>query len=130
MKILNLTQHVATQEQKDAGVIDLAPEDRKVLIFLLTFDEIPSNSEMWNLAKKICYLAEKSHPDKFVGEFGDQTYPPVMIGGAPFFMAPLEKTLSEIFTVLYAFSKRVSVDESQQDGTVIKKNGLSSCRFR
>jgi hypothetical protein len=45
-----------------------------------------------------------------------------MIGGAPFFMSTLEKTLKEYgIKPLYAFSKRESVEENE-NGIIIKKS--------
>lgn len=44
-----------------------------------------------------------------------------MIGGPPFLMSTLESSLSVVgVTPCYAFSKRVSVDETQPDGSVKK----------
>ena len=45
----------------------------------------------------------------------------VMIGGAPFFMPPLQKALLEArISVRYAFSRRISHEEMQPDGSVRK----------
>ena len=44
-----------------------------------------------------------------------------MIGGAPFFMGPLERALRENgITPLYAFSKREAADIKQADGSIKK----------
>ncbi len=41
MNILNLTQHPATPEQLEAGVVDLIGESLEHMTALLTFHEIP-----------------------------------------------------------------------------------------
>ena len=105
--ILNLTQHAASQTQTEAGVIAASFADR--LPSLLTFVGIPSPLEIRQRAEVIASLA------------ADDGVSQAMIGGAPFFMAPLEKALQAVgITPLYAFSERVSVDAIQQDGTVRK----------
>lgn len=108
MKILNLTQHKATPEQVDAGVVGLNEWDKRNLIKFLTFDEIPSQSDLEQRATSIVSL---------VSEWNDG----VMIGGAPYLMASLEKALiNAYFTPMYAFSKRESVEEVQPDGSTKK----------
>lgn len=107
MKILNLTQHSATLEQIAAGVVE--PADKHLVQALITFDNLPDANE---LKAKAAALAQMAAYDRF---------DTVMIGGAPFFMAPLEKALRERnIKILYAFSKRESVDELQTDGSVKK----------
>lgn len=112
-KILNLTQHVATQEQLAAGVVDLDQESRSTLAKLLTFEAIPSSHDMARRACKIAQIAEeKSLADN------DKC---VMVGGAPFFMSTLERVLMKKgFDILYAFSKRESVERMKPDGSFEK----------
>jgi len=113
MRIYNLTQHPATPEQKAQGVIDLPDVDRRMLANLLTFDEIPSQDDMTSRAMAIVNLLADIAP-------GGQT---VMIGGAPFFMSTLEGILIQAgHTPVYAFSKRVSVETQNPDGSVTKTN--------
>ena len=107
MSILNLTQHQATFEQIDSGVYDLDADGRKILSALLTFDELPSGPVLIDRAQEIAALAADAND--------------VMIGGAPFFMSVLEKTLLQNGKrVHYAFSKRVSVEALQPDGSIKK----------
>ena len=110
MKIINLTQHQATEEQKTQGVFDL--EDTRELKALLTFNDIPDDTEMRERASRIAEIA-KSHFDENGGR--------AMIGGAPFFMSVLENALldADIYP-LYAFSKREVVETTKEDGTVVK----------
>lgn len=105
--ILNLTQHAATPEQAATGVIAASFADR--LPSLLTFVGLPSPTEITQRAEVIASLA------------ADDGVSQAMIGGAPFFMAPLEKALRAVgITPLYAFSERASVDSVQPDGSIRK----------
>lgn len=114
MKIWNLTQHPATPEQIAAGVVDLPPSLIPSLQRLLTFEDIPSNTEMIDRSYEIAELAAKAGAAN-----GDEA----MIGGAPFFMSTLERTLMvEDLEPVYAFSKRDSIEEVQPDGTTVKRS--------
>lgn len=118
MRIVNLTQHTATAEQIEAGVYDLPAEDRAILSDLLTFEEIPDADTLWARAVGIAQIANLAVTRD------DIDLPRVMIGGAPYLMASLEVALrARRIRPVYAFSKRVSVDETQPDGTV-KKVGV------
>ena len=111
MTIINLTQHVSTAEQLQAGVIDLPGDQRTKLIGLLTFEEIPTPADLQNRAKGIVDLLEQL----------DQMPTRAMIGGAPFFMGHLEEELRNAFVIpTYAFSKRVVTEVTQPDGSVVK----------
>jgi hypothetical protein len=121
MKILNLTQHISTTEQKLDGVVDLPKEVIETLKNLLTFNEIPSYSEMNLRALEISklYLTER----KRIFNETQEICKYALIGGAPFFMSALERSLYEHgITPLYSFSKRVSTEETLEDGTVKKLN--------
>lgn len=120
--IVNLTQHNSTVEQ---GVYDL-PEDMKVqLKDLLTFHNLPTQKEIQSRAAQIADLAnlffveEMEGLDLVDGEFTVSA----MIGGAPYLMSPLEEYLKQnSIAPLYAFSQRVSVEETDSEGNVHKKN--------
>lgn len=104
-KIINLTQHTATPDQRISGVVD-HPE-REKLQKLLTFDEIPSPEEITDRAEKIAKMASG--------------YREAMIGGAPFLMSALEWELFKVTCVpLYAFSKRVVNEVVDNNGNVQK----------
>lgn len=112
MSIINLTQHKATNDQVNYGVVDLPQELHTKLVELITFNDIPQSGEMIKRANAIVELVQSF----------DDNADFAMIGGAPFFMAILEDTLNDAaIQPLYAFSKRVSVEEVQADGTVAKK---------
>jgi hypothetical protein len=112
-KIVNLTQHVATPEQIAQGVVDLDHEDRAECARLLTFDELPTEEDLWVRADQLVELVKCSP----ISEPGCW----VMIGGAPFFMESLATALRrEGYCPVYAFSRRESIEEKQADGSVRK----------
>ena len=124
MKILNLTQHTATPEQRFAGVIDLpeqaAAELRQLLTFSVSGPDGLASAE--NAYAKV--LARAGQIVELVVVPAIERDPEItaaMIGGAPYLMAPLERALMKIgVTPVYALSDRVSVEETQPDGTVRK----------
>lgn len=105
--IINLTQHVASKEQRDAGVTE--PADKAEVERLLTFDVPPSADEMRSRATRLAEITLAAKAEA------------AMIGGAPYFMVPLEAALKRAgVRVLFAFSARVSDDTVQADGSVKK----------
>lgn len=107
--MINLTQHTATTEQSDAGVVAAPFAER--LPSLLTFVGIPTPVEIRQRAEVIASLA------------ADTGAKCAMIGGAPFFMGSLEVALHAVgIHAVFAFSDRVSVEEAQADGSVRKVN--------
>ncbi len=128
-QVANLTQHSATDEQKLAGVYDLPASQQASLKTLLTFDDVPSREEMKTRASKIadliCVHEIEGADDMSVRQLhaAEKALTPdaAMVGGAPFFMRHLEDALhARGIEVVYAFSKRESVDVPQEDGTVRK----------
>ena len=109
-RIINLTQHKPTKEQIEAGVFDADEFWRERITKALTFDELPTADEIRRRAKELASIAYTHYADA------------AMIGGAPYLMAPLEEELRKLrITPLYAFSRRVSIEEQQRDGSVVKK---------
>jgi len=108
MEIFNLTQHQATQEQKEAGVYEPDNEIKEKIKELLTFDNLPTKAEIEEKARLLTGIA--------IAEGAEY----VMIGGAPFLMPVLEKYL-KIYDIipLYAFSKRIS-EEKEINGKIQK----------
>lgn len=107
MMILNLTQHDATPEQSAVGVVE--PVDKALVKAILTFDTLPSAADLRANARALADIASAAGADA------------AMIGGAPFFMAPLAEALGRSgIRVLYAFSRRESVESAQPDGSVRK----------
>jgi hypothetical protein len=130
--IINLTQHAATDAQKEQGVVDLpglsVVNGKPVttpgsvharLVELLTFDAIPTAEEMRARAADIAELACHNG----LGDDDGEDPPPAeaMIGGAPYFQSALEQALLDRgVEPVYAFSTRQSMDTVQKDGTVKK----------
>jgi hypothetical protein len=110
-KILNLTQHLSTEEQRVAGVIDLPEKERKELCKLLTFNTLEETKEMVDRADEIVNIV-LDLPYKV-----DET----MIGGALFFMSTLEAALwAEHIKPVYAFTTREVIEIHNPDDTVTK----------
>jgi hypothetical protein len=118
--ILNLTQHVATDEQTAQLVVEPRMTKEKIKK-LLTFEEIPSKEEIEARAKELARIAV-SEASMYAGDTDNEVWiTRVMLGGAPYLMGALEKAVRECgFTPVYAFSKRESVDQPQPDGSVRK----------
>ena len=120
--IINLTQHQASAEQHAAGVVDPTPEEKTEIVGLLTFDLLPESGEVACRALRLATLAAGLTwgplPD---GGEGVREGTRIMIGGAPYLMAPLEKELRSWGLIpVYAFSVRESVETTDPDGTVRK----------
>ncbi len=115
--MINLTQHSPTPEQFAAGVIDPPAEMKAEIIRLLNFTTIPTREEVVVKAEKLAHIvAEWAYEEEDLRN-GQE----VMIGGAPYLMGPLEKALTlRGMTPFYAFSERVSSEETLPDGSVRK----------
>lgn len=115
--ILNLTQHKATSAQIKAGVVDCPKIGLDQVLRHLNFQHIPTEEDMFDRAIKIKEIVK------------DLGYDTVMIGGAPFFMSTLERTLKMSgIKVLYAFSERVS-HERMVNGQVEKTTTFEHLGF-
>lgn len=122
--VLNLTQHVATAEQTEAGVVE--PADKKAVQTALTFDDIPSSDDVFFTARELASIAYNWRFD--LGLDGQSLR--VMIGGAPFLMSQLEAELQRLgFVPVYAFSKRVSEESLDSEGNVVKTNVFKHVGF-
>ena len=120
--ILNLTQHSATPEQINSGVVDLPdPVLRQVVAELLTFDQPPRHPEIAGRAADLAMVAVETFDllsETVVGDDGPRF---VMIGGALWLMAPLARALRALgLEPVFAFSSRETVEETQPDGSVRK----------
>jgi len=134
--VLNLTQHAPTEEQAHDGVINTVAQT--AVKELLTFNEIPSLSEMEERANKLVDIVVESVTCIWYGPeepedaltFFRTTDTKVLIGGAPFFMSTLERVLKlNGITPMYAFSARDSVETVLEDGTVRKVNTFKHLGF-
>jgi hypothetical protein len=107
MKVINLTQHKATPDQIEVGVVE--PKKKHEVAILLTFTELPMSSEIKERAASLAEIAKEENAQY------------AMIGGAPFLMVELHHALLQRgITPLYAFSKRESIEETLPDGSVKK----------
>jgi len=114
--ILNLTQHPATPEQVEAGVVEVG--EKEMLQELLTFEELPDASNILNRAFHIADIAIREKRKRFPdGDYASGEGLKVMIGGAPYLMSDLENALRGYeFRPVYAFSKRVSEERIARMG--------------
>ena len=142
--ILNLTQHQATKEQLEDGVIDLPTSYREKLVKFLTFEKLPNCNEIKERAGAIYdliidFCLDENSPIKDEvketivsddGEFGNKyeinekefrkLNLAFMIGGALWLMKPLIEELENIGTPVFAFTKRVVEEMPQADGSIKK----------
>ncbi len=143
MSILNLTQHIATPEQRTAGVVE--PIAKDIVQSYLTFEGLPQGGKIahnvgqlvvicqrWK-SRNLAVLQQATQQSDSVPytllEVHDLMRPHVMIGGAPFLMEPLATALKAAgFNPVYAFSNRESV-ETVVDGKVIKTSVFTHIGF-
>lgn len=124
--IINLTQHLATQEQRTAGVVDLPAALRAQVTNWLTFNVLPTAVEIHERAETLADLACRLQAPEDRANEGLELPSAAfalhaLIGGAPWLMAPLEAALRDRGVIpVYAFSVRESVEETAPDGTVRK----------
>lgn len=109
MAILNLTQHPASDDQQQDGVVE--PDNKGEVKDLLTFDEAPSIKVLRDRAAKLAEVASNHDANA------------AMIGGMPAFMSALERALARKGVApLYAFTQRESVEVKTEDGGTEKKS--------
>lgn len=112
MVIVNLTQHAATPLQRAAGVIDFSDAEKATLVELLTInckDDAEPDAMVWR-AKAIADIASNADAEQ------------AMIGGHLGLTALVARELAvRGIAPLLAFSERLSTDEVQPDGSVIKR---------
>ena len=108
--MFNLTQHAATKEQIEAGVIDPQESTKECIARLLTFNTVPSQPALRGRAKTIARRCEAGTTH-------------ALIGGAPYLMSYLEHELKARGIVpVYAFSLRISEEHTNEQGQVVKTN--------
>ena len=111
--LINLTQHPLTEEQRNSVDCTIEPKGMEVY---LNFDSMPTAEIIEDRAYEMfgC-LMQMLPPDV------EPTDCTVLLGGAPFFMSACERAATHYgFKYCYAFSKRVSEEVKQPDGTVKK----------
>lgn len=124
--IVNLTQHEATADQIAAGVVDLPEGLRRKAKEYLDFSEAPEDWELEERADRLVFIVHAFCAALDMDTEGVQ----VMIGGAGFLMGDLEALLiQDRLEPVYSFSKRVSLDVPQADGTVRKVSEFKHIKF-
>lgn len=108
MRILNLTQHVATAPQLEAGVVEPDAETKGRIRDLLTFHTVPNVEDIKARAYLLAGVA--------VG------FDAAMLGGAPYLMPALVDALrAKNVRTLFSFTERRSVERPNEvDGSVEK----------
>jgi hypothetical protein len=113
--IVNLTQHQATPEQIEAGVSQSQSQEIRRL---LTFESLPTRREIAERAEALAEIASATGADY------------AMIGGAPYLMSELEHALRDVgVTPLYAFSRRESIEEINENGETVKRTVFKHLGF-
>ena len=108
-KILNLTQHELTEEQKKDGIAEPGAENREQIVSLLNFCCKPDAASIRKRATVLARMAEEE------GAEG------VMLGGAPYLMPALVESMRERgLRVFFSYSPRVSIERTRPDGGVEK----------
>ncbi len=125
MLTINLTQHISTPDQRAAGVVDLPPLQRAMVTTALTFETIEGATDLWELDSRVLQLVQLAGAEAArlrAGQGAENPLVHVMVGGAPWIVAPLVRALGDMPGVrpVYAFSQRASEDQPQPDGSVKK----------
>ena len=109
MILINLTQHNLTQEQlKDA--VEVGNDVHDEVVKLITFSGLPTTGEIKGNASRLAEICRDMHASHAV------------IGGAPYFMGPLEQALRRAGIVpLYAFTERVAVEVTNPETGEVTK---------
>lgn len=120
MRIINLTQHIATPDQKRAGLEDLHEDAHDEIRGWITFSSMPTPTDLKVRAEgcaAACYEYGRNHngaAPKYA-----------LIGGAPFFQPYLAQALRDRGIVpLYAFSQRVTEEINGVKKSVFKHEGF------
>lgn len=126
--IINLTQHVMTQEQyflnnEELTEVKFRPYNGTSMSSpdyvkkLLNFTSIPSKKEI--ISRAIALAAYASGLLNQAKNDNDKLF--ALIGGAPYLMGELEEALKQNdIQPLYAYSQRESVETINNDGSVTK----------
>lgn len=117
MIIYNLTQHNLTQDQLDAGVVELNEICQSEIRAYLTFNTIPSKKQIQENARRLVASLLTYHPEAKGGT--------ALVGGAPFFMSALEQALkSNGIEAVYAFTQRIVEEKDGVKKSIFKHEGF------
>jgi len=120
MRIINLTQHTSTPDQKLAGLEDLHEGAHDEIRGWISFSSMPSHTDL-KVRAEGCAAACREYGRNHNGA------PPkyALIGGAPFFQHILAKELRDRGIIpLYAFSQRVTEEIDGVKKSVFKHEGF------
>ena len=109
--ILNMTQHVATAQQLEAGVVEPDAQTKAQIRRLMTFDDDkpPTRREIGEAAQSLAQIAKATEART------------VMIGGAPWLMPALARALKEEgLDAVGAYSKRTTKQIPGPDGPIMR----------
>lgn len=109
MILINLTQHTLTADQLQ-GAVEVGTDVRDEVVKLITFNGLPTAGEIKGNASRLTEICRDMHASHAV------------IGGAPYFMGPLEQALRKAGIVpLYAFTERVAVEVTNPETGEVTK---------
>lgn len=115
-KVLNLTMHPASDEQKEEGVVE--PPNKAEVKALLNFEDLPPSEEVAKRADALVALCVEGG------------FEAAMVGGASFLMHALhERLVAAGVEPKYAFSKRESVEHVNEKGEVVKRSVFKHLGF-
>ena len=115
MTIFNVTQHTASKEQLNAGVVELNEICQGEVRSYLTFTSIPAKSVLQENARRLVASLLAYHPEAKTA----------LIGGAPFFMSALEQALkAKGVEAVYAFTQRTVEEKDGVKKSVFKHEGF------
>ncbi len=97
--ILNLTRHLATDEQAATGLVNLRPDIISKIHELSIFQPVPTDDILYERAYAIVAILKDNG-------FSNEC---VMLGGAPYFIAILDTVITAAgFKPCYPFTLKVS----------------------
>jgi hypothetical protein len=112
--VFNLTRHKATKDQKAVGIIDLPYEYITRINTLSTFEPIPTSTHLIERANEIVAVLQE-----YIRISGMYEVDSVMLGGAPYFNAVLDKVLTiNGFVPCYPFTLKQSQHNIENNKTV------------
>ena len=115
MRILNCTNHNATDKQLRMGVIEPDEQDKRAIQQSITFELPVSMADIRRACDMVTEYTEK---------YGCAA---ALIGGAPFLQGYLESSLfAKSLCAAFAFTRRISAERKMPDGSVEKVSVFDS----
>ena len=118
MTIINLTQHDATQDQLDAGVVNLIGEAAYKLKQAYRFNYVPSAEEKNRRVREIVQIAIDCKAEK------------ALLDGPAWLTSALERELAvHEISAVYSFSMYPIIMTMEGDGTLVKRQRIKHMTF-